>query len=110
MYESLIKLKQLPSNTKVYCGHEYTKANLEFALEVESSNKKLLARFKSCLESNKINEPTVPSLLQLELETNPFLRSDNTNLRECIMTKISTTNELTDMEIFKATREWKDNV
>tara|TARA_B110000444_G_scaffold100012_1_gene94690 strand:+ start:80 stop:853 length:774 start_codon:yes stop_codon:yes gene_type:complete len=110
MYESLIKLKQLPSNTKVYCGHEYTKANLEFALEVESSNKKLLARFKSCLESNKINEPTVPSLLELELETNPFLRSDNTNLRECIMTKISTKNELTDMEIFKATREWKDNV
>jgi hydroxyacylglutathione hydrolase len=75
MFNSLNKLKQLPKETLVYCGHEYTLANLEFALTIEPENKILIERFEQVKFQSKKQEATVPSLLGLEFETNPFLRT-----------------------------------
>ena len=109
MYESLNKLKGLPLNTKFYCGHEYTLANLTFALEVENSNQALKDRYESCVNLRNNDQPTIPSSLELEIQTNPFLRSDQKMIRECIMQKFDYKEEPSDIEIFKAVREWKDN-
>lgn len=75
MLNSLNKLKRLPKETLVYCGHEYTLANLEFAITIEPENKILNQRFNQVKAQRKNQEATVPSLLGLELETNPFLRT-----------------------------------
>ena len=77
MYNSLKKLKMLPENTKIFCGHEYTKQNSEFCIMHDKDNQNL---------KNKINEndiklkkglPTIPSTIKDELECNIFLKSDN---------------------------------
>lgn len=75
MFHSLSKLKKLPKETLVYCGHEYTLANLEFALTIEPENKTLIRRFEQVKAQTEKQEATVPSFLSLELETNPFLRT-----------------------------------
>ncbi len=104
----LNKLKKLFKNTKVYCGHEYTLANLTFALEVEHSNQALKDRYESCVNLRNNDQPTIPSLLELEIQTNPFLRSDQKIIRECIMQKFDS-KTATDAEIFSYLREWKDS-
>jgi hydroxyacylglutathione hydrolase len=75
MFNSLNKLKHLPKETLVYCGHEYTLANLEFAMTIEPENKILIQRFNQVKAQIENQEATVPSLLSVELETNPFLRT-----------------------------------
>ena len=109
LFESLSKLSKLPLNTKIYCGHEYTLSNLAFALEVDKSNQALVQRYKLCNESRNKNIPTIPSTLEIEFETNPFLRCHIKNIQDCIMQKFNYKEMPSDMEIFKATREWKDN-
>ena len=109
MFESLSKLSQLPLNTKIYCGHEYTLSNLAFALEVDKSNQTLIKRYEACTKARSNNIPTVPSTLELEFQTNPFLRSHQKDIQDCIMQKFDYIDNPNDMEIFKATREWKDN-
>ena len=79
MYESLMKLKKLPQNTKIYCGHEYTINNLKFAKAVEPDNIDLITRYNNALEIRKNNIPTLPSTLLIELKTNPFLRAKHRN-------------------------------
>lgn len=69
MFESLQKFKKLDADMKVFCAHEYTVKNIEFALTLNPTNKKLLNRLKSCLNQ----EVTLPSSLKEEFETNPFL-------------------------------------
>jgi hydroxyacylglutathione hydrolase len=71
MYESLKILSGLPRSIKIFCAHEYTKKNIEFALMLEKDNEDLIARKKSL----KNVDITLPSTLREELETNPFLRS-----------------------------------
>ena len=73
MYKSLLKISSLAPNTKVYCGHEYTKENIKFALSIDADNYELNER---CRRLQDV-EITIPSLLQEELETNPFLRVRN---------------------------------
>ncbi len=75
MWESLSKLASLPPETVVYSGHEYTEANGRFALTVEPENKDLHVRIADIAQSRAKGLPTVPSLLALELATNPFLRA-----------------------------------
>ena len=74
MLGSLAKLAALPAPTQIYCAHEYTLANLRYALAVEPGNAALAAR--QAVEQGKRDrgEPTVPSTLEVELATNPFLR------------------------------------
>lgn len=74
MCDSLDKIMQLPDDTLIYCGHEYTQNNLRFAETVEPDNLVLQQRIEEVAEKRKKNEATVPSTLSLEKATNPFLR------------------------------------
>jgi len=74
MQGSLKKLMALPDDTKVYCGHEYTETNLRFAMTLEPKNYKLVARFERVQGLRARGLPTVPSTLEEEKHTNPFLR------------------------------------
>jgi hydroxyacylglutathione hydrolase len=74
MTASLARLAALPADTRVYCAHEYTLANLRFALAVEPGNTDLQARQHACAALRAAGTPTVPSTIGEELATNPFLR------------------------------------
>jgi hydroxyacylglutathione hydrolase len=106
MYESLMKLKKLPQNTKIYCGHEYTINNLQFAKAVEPDNIDLITRYNDALNLRKNNIPTLPSTLSIELKTNPFLRCEKNNVQKIISHKFKT--GFSEIEIFSALRKWKD--
>ena len=71
MFESLSKISTLAPKTKVYCAHEYTKKNIQFALTIDKNNAQLIERYNRL----KDLEITIPSILKEELETNPFLRA-----------------------------------
>ena len=90
MFNSLMKLKELPESTKVYCGHEYTKKNLDFCLTYDANNKNLKTKVHQVDERLKNGLPTIPSTIKDELECNIFLRSNN-------------------METFSKLRDLKDN-
>ena len=75
MYQSLQKLVSLPPETVVCSGHEYTQANARFALSVDPDNARLRARAEEVDRKRAAGEPTVPSTLEEELATNPFLRA-----------------------------------
>lgn len=77
MYHSLNRLAALPIQTKVYCTHEYTLANAEFALTVEADNLALQQRFEQVKALRDAGKITLPSSIELELETNPFLRTES---------------------------------
>ena len=77
MFSSLMKLKELPQNTKVYCGHEYTKQNSNFCIVHDENNENLKAKIKEIEIKLKNRIPTIPSTIKDELECNVFLRSHN---------------------------------
>ena len=77
MYHSLNRLAALPIQTKVYCTHEYTLANAEFALTIEPHNVALQERIKEVKALRDAEQITLPSTIELELETNPFLRTES---------------------------------
>lgn len=81
MVESIAKLRQLPDNTRVWCAHEYTASNLKFALTVEKDNQDLQARYREVQQLRSQGLATVPSLLGVEKQTNPFLRWDKPALQ-----------------------------
>ncbi len=74
MWHSLQKIAKLPSDTMIYCGHEYTLANARFGLTIEPENRKLQARAKDIEALRAEGKPTLPTRLSDELETNVFLR------------------------------------
>jgi hydroxyacylglutathione hydrolase len=76
MWQSLLKLRALPDDIRLYCGHEYTKANIRFARTVEPSNAALAAREKEADAQLAAGKPTIPSTLGEEKAANPFLRAD----------------------------------
>ena len=77
MYESLKKIKELPKDTKVFCGHEYTLNNSKFCLIHDQNNDNLKNKIKEIKKKVQNNLPTVPSTIKEELECNIFLRSKN---------------------------------
>ena len=81
MLNSINKLKQLPDDTLVYCAHEYTATNARFAVDVDPDNSDVAKRTEQVTQLRQASKPTVPTLLQLEKQTNPFLRTDNPALR-----------------------------
>lgn len=107
MHESLQKLAALPATTAIYCTHEYTLANLRFAQAVEPDNLALRTRTSSAEQLRHESQPTLPSTLQLELETNPFLRTSAATVRAAALTHgaIGSGNA----QIFAALRNWKDH-
>ncbi len=84
MWNSLGKLKWLPSATRVYCGHEYTQTNARFALTVDPANKALIARAAEVNQLRASGKPTIPSTIGLENATNPFLRADEPAIAEAV--------------------------
>ena len=76
MWASLDKLRRLPPETRVYCGHEYTQANARFAVTIEPGNPELAARAKQVDGLRAQGRPTIPSTMAEERATNPFLRAD----------------------------------
>ena len=81
MVNSLKKIRNLPDNTLIWCAHEYTLKNLEFALTVDSNNQDLQNRYTKVKEARNQGVATVPSLLGIEKQTNPFLRWDQAALQ-----------------------------
>lgn len=81
MYDSLCnKIAKLPGSTKVFCGHEYTVGNLRFALHAEPDNEAAIQKLKWAQSMRERAEPTVPSTIAEELQTNPFLRCSEPSL------------------------------
>jgi hydroxyacylglutathione hydrolase len=76
MWESLLKLRALPNDMKIYCGHEYTASNVKFALSIEPNNPALKARAEEVTRQRAANQPTIPTLIRDEKEANVFLRAD----------------------------------
>src|SRR5262249_36727504 len=76
MWDSLLKLRALPDDFSLYCGHEYTASNVKFALTIEPDNAALQARAAEVTNLPAENNPTVPSLLGAEKRANVFLRAD----------------------------------
>ena len=76
MWQSLLKLRALPDNTRIYCGHEYTKANIRFAKTVEPVNAALKERETEVEKLLAAGQPTIPSIMRAEKAANPFLRAD----------------------------------
>ena len=104
MYESVIKIKNLSNDTKIYSGHEYTNSNSKFCLEFDKSNKELSKRSQNILSLREENKPTVPTTVQLEKETNIFFRCDNQDVKNYINMKNAKSEE-----VFAKLRELKDN-
>jgi hydroxyacylglutathione hydrolase len=104
MWASLCKLASLPVETLVCSGHEYTAANARFALTIEPGNAALVARAKSIADAREQGIPTVPSTLDEELATNPFLRAGLTEVKTAINMP-----DASDTDVFAEIRKRKDH-
>jgi hydroxyacylglutathione hydrolase len=103
MWSSLQKLMNLPPETRVYSGHEYTASNCKFALTIDPHNSELISRVAQVTADRAAGRPTVPALLGLECATNPFLRANDPAIREGLgMT------DATVLEVFTKIRALKD--
>src|SRR6201999_3246573 len=87
MWESLLKLRVLPDDFDLYCGHEYTASNVKFALTVEPDNAALKARAEQVAKLRADNKPTIPSLLGDEKKANVFLRADEPSVAASLRMK-----------------------
>lgn len=104
MLHSLQKLAALPSTTKVYCTHEYTLHNINFALTLEPNNQTLIERYKNTREMRESNVPSLPSTIKLELASNPFLRCDSEEIQSSIQLK-----NASEIDIFSKLRELRNS-
>jgi hydroxyacylglutathione hydrolase len=107
MNASLTKLRNLPPQTQVFCGHEYTAANLRFALTVEPANRAALEYQGSVDRVRAQGNPTLPSTLGLEIQVNPFLRCDNPAVVRAAEVHAGQSLE-EPAEVFGVLRAWKD--
>ena len=107
MLDSLERLAALPATTRVYCAHEYTLANLRFALAVEPGNTDLQVRAAAAAATRSRGEPTLPSTIGLELATNPFMRCDVPAIRYAAARREKGA-ESDGVTTFAALRRWKN--
>jgi hydroxyacylglutathione hydrolase len=103
MYASLEKLKVLPPQTHLYCGHEYTRANAAFALSIDPDNDALKARADQVETLRAEGLPTLPVTLERELATNPFLRTGDAGIRKQLGME-----DADDVAVFAELRARKD--
>ena len=105
--DSLIRIGQLPAETRAYCAHEYTLANLGFAAWVEPDSADLEARTQRDRAQRELGEPTVPSTIGEELASNPFMRTDQPAVIAAAQNWAG--SELSARaDVFRALRTWKD--
>ena len=102
MLRSLNLIKKLPTNTKIYCGHEYTQKNLDFCIKYETNNK-LEEKKKWIISRLHQKKPTIPVTVKEELDTNIFLRCNNSRVKKSLHME-----NATDLEVFKKLRDLKD--
>lgn len=107
MLTSLTKLKNLPEHTKVYCAHEYTQANLNFALVVEPNNKDLINYNEKVNKLRETNQATIPTSIKVEKMINPFLRSHLPTIQNSAAAFNSST-QANSLDTFTTIRRWKD--
>ncbi len=103
MLHSLKKLCKLPGSTKVFCGHEYTKKNLEFAHSIEPDNEEVKKRLDQVKALRAENFPTLPTTIAEEKLTNPFLRCDSPSLKHALQM-----DNASELEVFTKIRALKD--
>ena len=108
MQASLAKLRALPAATQVFCAHEYTLANLRFALAVDPDNAALARRLASDTAKRERGDPTLPSTIRLETATNPFMRWDSPMGIQAAMRVSCRPIRATPEQVFGAIRAWKD--
>lgn len=107
LHHSLQRLARLPDDTRVYCAHEYTEANLRFALACEPGNPELQRRIAATAELRDAELPSLPSTIEIEKATNPFLRCD---AQEIIRTlKTHGLEDTSEFGVFTALRKWKND-
>jgi hydroxyacylglutathione hydrolase len=104
MYNSLKKIKSLPIDTKIYCGHEYTKSNLNFCSAYDSRNYLLKKKEIDIQKKLNSNQPTIPSTLEQEIKTNIFLRCNDPDVKQALGLKDSS-----EIEVFSKLRDLKDS-
>ena len=107
MLASLDALADLPDTTRVFCGHEYTLANLRFAMTVESGNTEIETYARNARALRAASHPTLPSTIGLEKRVNPFLRSRHENVRSSAERHAGAALP-TPVAVFAAVRGWKD--
>lgn len=109
LYHSLCQLAELPQETRVYCGHEYTAANLRFAALVEPDNLTLLQRIADTDRLRTRSMPSVPATIAVELQTNPFLRCHLPAVQQAVTSYCG--QPLADtVAVFAGLRRWKDEL
>ncbi|MEM6304326.1 MAG: hydroxyacylglutathione hydrolase [Pseudomonadota bacterium] len=104
MWEAMQKMMKWPAETTICSGHEYTASNAKFALTVDPDNAALISRAKETEAARAAGQPTVPSRLSTELETNPFLRPDDAGVRAALGMPTAS-----NAEVFAEIRKRKDN-
>ena len=104
MWASLDKLRRLPPETRVFCGHEYTAANARFAVSIDPDNQTLRRREREIAELRAQNRPTIPSTMGEERAANPFLRADDPTLAAAVGLP-----DAPPAEVFGEIRRRKDN-
>lgn len=108
MYQSLEKLANLPKNTQVYCGHEYTQANLKFAHHVEPKNPYIASKIEQVNDLRAKQFPTLPSTLSEERQMNPFLRCLESDVIQAA--ELHAHKKLTNpVDVFAELRNWKNS-
>ncbi len=107
MYQSLTKLINLSDSIKIYCGHEYTQANLKFAQQVEPQNPNIVSKLKIVTELREANKPTLPSLLSEEKIVNPFLRCHEENVIKSVQQHAHSSIS-NPIDVFTELRSWKN--
>jgi hydroxyacylglutathione hydrolase len=106
LHHSLQRLAALPDDTRVYCAHEYTEANLRFALACEPHNPDIRRRVELVAQQRAANLPTIPSSIALENATNPFLRCTQPELIRTLQRRGLT--DTSELGVFTALREWRN--
>lgn len=107
MHASLAKLASLPEDTRVYCGHEYTEANLRFAVQVEPDNAAIQQRLEHVAAQRRNGEVTLPSTIALERDTNVFLRSGSESVKQHAEAHAGRRLD-SAVDVFGTVRAWKD--
>lgn len=108
MMGSLGKLSELPDDTRVYCGHEYTEKNLQFALTLEPGNAALRARSDAVQALRRTGKPSIPSTIADEKATNPFLRTASAELATSVRARVADLPVGDPVAVFAAVRALKD--
>ncbi len=108
MYQSLNKLAALPEHVAVFCAHEYTLANITFALQVDPNNSELQQYHEKVKQLRAAHKASIPTTIATEKMINPFLRCHTTNVQQSA-SEYSKQTLTSPVETFSAIRQWKNH-